>query len=40
MTTKQKIEDCFYNAQISELPALIDSLIAEVGVGQNWYEAH
>ncbi|ROI14814.1 hypothetical protein [Epilithonimonas hominis] len=32
MTTKQKIEDCFYNAKISELPVLIDSLIVEVGV--------
>ena len=32
MTTKQKIENCFYNAQISELPILIDSLILEIGV--------
>lgn len=32
MTTTQQIENCFYNAQISKLPKLIDSLISELGV--------
>lgn len=32
MTTIQKIENCFYNAQISELPELIKILISEIGV--------
>ena len=32
MTTTEKIEECFYNAQVSELPELIKSLIEETSV--------